>query len=79
MTRKYAVKTRFSFTGTFFVTARNKDEAKEIVEKHCGLVLGKGVHSTLPDEDANWDFPMHPEKAVIRIRENRKQEQGQTV
>jgi len=50
MTRKYAVKTRFSFTGTFFIKARNKDEAKEFVEKDCALVLGRGIHSTLPDE-----------------------------
>jgi hypothetical protein len=76
MSHQYAVKTRFSFTGTFFIKARNKNEAKEFVEKHCGLVLGRGIHSTLPDEDADWDFPMHPEKAVIRIKENCKQGPG---
>ena len=64
--RQYAVKTRFTFTGTFFVTARNKDEAKEFVEKHCGLVMGRGIHSTLPEEDVDWDFPMHPDKTVNR-------------
>ena len=74
MKRQYAVKTRFSFTGTFFIRARNKSEAKEFVEKHCGLVLGRGIHATLPDEDADWDFPMHPDKAVARTMENRKYE-----
>ena len=64
--RQYAVKTRFTFTGTFFVTARNKDEAKEFVGRHCGLVLGRGIHSTLPEEDVDWDFPMHPDKSVSR-------------
>jgi len=64
--RRYAVKTRFTFAGTFFVTARNKDKAKELVEKHCGLVMGRGIHSTLPEEDVDWDFPMHPDKTVSR-------------
>jgi hypothetical protein len=65
--RQYAVKTRFTFTGTFFITARNKNEAKEFVEKHCGLTLGGTIHSTLPDGGVNWDFPVHPEKSVGRI------------
>ena len=69
MTRRYAVKTRFSFSGTFFITARNKDEAKEVVEKHCGLVLGRGTHSALPDDDVDWDFPMHPDLTICRISE----------
>ena len=68
MTRRYAVKTRFSFVGTFFINARNKDEAKEVVEKHCGLVLGRGIHTTLPDDDVDWDFPMHPDKTIGQVR-----------
>ena len=79
MTRKYAVKTRFSFTGTFFVTARNKEEAKELAERHCGLALGRGIHSTLPDEDVDWDFPMHPDKTVSRICVNREHDSKQPV
>ena len=67
--RQYAVKTQFIFTGTFFITARNKNEAKELVEKHCGLVLGRGIHSTLSDKDADWDFPMHPDMRIGRISE----------
>jgi len=73
MKHEYAVKTRFSFTGTFFITARNKEEAKELAEKHCGLTLGRGIHSTLPDEDVDWDFPIHPDMTVGRICINREQ------
>jgi hypothetical protein len=71
MKRNYAVKTRFVFTSTFFVRAGNKAEAEEYVENHCGLVLGGGIHSTLPDDTVDWDFPMHPEKAIGGIRLNR--------
>ena len=58
--RQYAVKTQFIFTGTFLISARNKKEAKEYVEKHCGLVLGRSIHSTLPDEDVDWDSSNTP-------------------
>ncbi|WP_010253554.1 hypothetical protein [Treponema primitia] len=61
---KYAIKTRFIFQGTFSVEAENKSQAKEYVEKHCGLVLGGDIHSSLPCEDADWDFPVHPEKII---------------
>jgi hypothetical protein len=66
--RQYAVETRFIFSGTFFITAENKREAKELVEEQCGLVLGGGIHSTLADEDVDWDFSVHPDKMIGRIR-----------
>ena len=66
---KYAVKTRFVFNGTFIITARNKEEAKEYVEKHCGFVLGGTIHSTLPDDTADWDFPIHPYKTITGIKQ----------
>ncbi|AEF86961.1 conserved hypothetical protein [Treponema primitia ZAS-2] len=61
---KYAIKTRFIFEGTFFVGAENKSQAKEYVEKHCGLVLGGDIHSSLSCEDVDWDFLVHPEKVI---------------
>ena len=75
MKRQYTVKTRFSFTGTFFISARNKGEAKEYVEKHCGLVLGRGIHSSLPDDDVDWVFPIHPDLQINQILENKEHEQ----
>ena len=42
----------------------SKAQAEEYAEKHCGLVLGGDIHSSLPDEMVNWDFPIHPEKIV---------------
>jgi len=77
MMRQYAIKTRFGFTGTFFIAARNKDEAKEYVEKHCGLVMGGSIHSTLPDDVVDWDFPMHPDKTVSRISLNNRRNHEQ--
>ena len=71
--RKYAIKTRFTFTGTFFIAAQNKAEAREYVEKQCGLVLGRGIHSTLPDDAADWEFPVHPDMSVGRITYTRRE------
>jgi hypothetical protein len=62
---KYAVKTRFVFDGTFYVEAENKAQAKEDEEQHCGLILGGNIHSSLPYEDVDWHFPIHPEKVIV--------------
>jgi hypothetical protein len=62
----YQVKTRFIFTGTFFVRADSKTEAKKLVEENCGLALGGSPHSSLSETDVDWDFPVHPAKETGR-------------
>ena len=62
--RIYTVPVRFVFRGEFKIQAASKAQAEEYAEKHCGLVLGGDIHSSLPDEMVNWDFPIHPEKIV---------------
>ena len=62
---KYKVPVTFSFQGSFLIEARSKEEAELFAEKHCGMVAGqRGVHSSLPEEDVDWDFPVHPVKKV---------------
>jgi len=65
--KQFAVKTQFTFEGCFFIKAKNKIQAKEYAEKHCGLVLSRGIHSTLPDDIVDWDFPVHPEKVTGKV------------
>jgi len=65
--KEYAIKTRFVFEGKFFIKASNKKQARKYVEKHCGLVLNRGIHSTLPDDIVDWDFPYHSEKQIGRM------------
>jgi hypothetical protein len=72
---QYAVKTRLSFTGTFYISAGSREEAREFVESHCGLILGGNIHSSLPYEAVDWDFPVHPDKAIGRICVNKEMEQ----
>ena len=62
--KKYTVKTKFVFEGEFYITAENKEQAKEFVMKHCTLVLGGNIHTTLPEEICDWTFNVHPEKIV---------------
>jgi len=69
---KFSVKTRFIFEGSFFVHAESKRQAKEYIEKQCGLVLNGNIHSTLSGDIADWDFPMHPKKQIGRIKEMEK-------
>ena len=64
MEKEFEVDVSFTFKGKFFIKAESQEQADEYAEKHCGLVLGGDIHSSLPDEDINWDFPVHPEKTI---------------
>jgi hypothetical protein len=60
----FAVKTKFIFSGKFFITCENKKQAKEIVNEHCGMTTISGIHTTLPKEIVDWEFPCHPDKII---------------
>lgn len=62
--RVFKIKTKFVFNGEFHVKAETKQEAREMIDKHCGLVLGGDIHSSLPDEDVNWEFFSNPQKII---------------
>ena len=62
--KTYTVKTQFIFKGNFYIKSDSKQQAKEFVLKHCGLVIGGDIHSSLPDDQVDWNFATHPEKKV---------------
>lgn len=65
MTEKtFNVPCKFIFDGDFIVKAKSHREAREFVEKHCGFVIGGNIHSTLPGEDIDWDYNIHPDKKI---------------
>lgn len=64
---KYKVPLSFVFKGEFEITAGSQEQAEEYALKHCGLVIGGNIHSSLPDEWVDWDFPTHPEKVLGHI------------
>jgi len=70
--KEFEVKTRFIFEGVFKVKAETRQQAAEYVQKHCGLVIGGDIHSTLPDDDIDWDFNVHPEKEIKGIKQTSK-------
>lgn len=61
--KKFRIPVSYIFTGEFFISASSQAVAEKFAEKHCGVVLGH-VHSTLPDEDVNWNFSNHPDSKV---------------
>lgn len=58
--KKFKVKTRYIFEGIYTVTAEDSEEADRLVVRQCGLVLGGNIHTTLNDEEIDWDFDLHP-------------------
>lgn len=63
--KEFKIKTRFVFEGVFKIKADNMNQAIEYVNKHCGLVMGGDIHTTLPDDMVDWDFRCHPKKEIL--------------
>ena len=53
----------------FEVVATDREEAERKILEDCGMVMGRGIHSTLPDEQINWAFDTHPEERIIETTE----------
>lgn len=68
----YRVRTQYIFDGVFDVVAESKEDAQKKVLQNCGLVMGGGIHSTLPDDEINWAFDKHPNKRIDRITKVQK-------
>lgn len=64
---KYDVKVRYAFEGTYTVATDDRDEATRMVSEDCGLVLGGNIHTTLNDEEVDWNFGMHPDTQVLSV------------
>ena len=65
--QRFLIYTEYVFDGIFDVVAESKEEARQKVLQHCGLVMGGSVHSILPDEEINWAFSTHPEVRTGQI------------
>ena len=72
----YRVRTQYIFEGVFEVAATNREETERKILEDCGMVMGRGVHSTLPDNEINsssnalnnsWAFDRRPNKRIDRI------------
>ena len=68
----YRVRTQYVFEGVFDVVAESKEDARQKVLQHCGLVMGGSIHSTLPDDEINWAFDIHPNKQIDGITKVQK-------
>ena len=63
----YRIRTQYIFEGVFEVLAESREEARQKVLQDCGLVMGGNIYGTLPDEEVNWAFDIHPEKRIGEI------------
>ena len=67
--KKIEVKVRYLFEGTYTVAADDRDEARTMITRDCGLVLGGNIHSTLDDNEVDWDFDVHPDMQILSYTE----------
>lgn len=66
--KEYEVETQLVFTGKFYIKADSPEQAVEYINKHCGLVLGGDIHTSLPGEMVNWDFEVHADKKCKKVK-----------
>ena len=67
--KKIEVKVRYLFEGTYTVAADDRNEARTMVTRDCGLVLGANIHTTLDDDDVDWEFDVHPDMQILSYTE----------
>ena len=66
---KIEVKVRYLFEGTYTVAADDRNEARTMVTRDCGLVLGGNIHTTLNDDEVDWEFDVHPDMQILSYTE----------
>ena len=54
--KRYDIRVRYSFEGTYTVAAEDRDEAKRMVNDDCGLVFGGDIHTTRDDDEVRGDI-----------------------
>ena len=67
--KKIEVKVRYLFEGTYTVAADDRNDARTMVTRDCGLVLGGNIHTTLDDDDVDWEFDVHPDMQILSYTE----------
>ena len=67
--KKIEVKVRYLFEGTYIVAADDRNEERTMVTRDCGLVLGGNIHTTLDDDDVDWEFDVHPDMQILSYTE----------
>ncbi len=71
---EFRVPVTYTFEGVFYIKAESAEQAETYARRHCGMVLdrdGGDIHSTLPYNDVEWDFPVHPKEVVHEAEECR--------
>ena len=72
--KKIEVKVRYLFEGTYTVAADDRNEARTMVTRDCGLVLGGDIHTTLDDDEVDWEFDVHPDMQILSYTELEKKQ-----
>ena len=67
--KKIEVKVRYLFEGTYTLAAEDRNEARTMVTRDCGLVLGGNIHTTLDDDEVDWKFDVHPDMQILSYTE----------
>lgn len=69
--KTYKVHTQFIISGVFEVVAASEADAREKVNRYCGIAAGWNVYSTLP-EKVKHRFSNYPVKEITKITTKEK-------
>ncbi|MCK9544038.1 MAG: hypothetical protein M0R03_18620 [Novosphingobium sp.] len=55
--KEYKIRNKYVFEGAFYVNAESLEQAREIVDKNCSLLLGGNINTTQSDSVvSDWEF-----------------------
>lgn len=63
--KEYTIKTRYIFTGEFYIKASSQEEAEKIVLEQCGMNSGE-IMTSLNRKTVDWTFQMTPDSEMIQ-------------
>ena len=66
--QKHRVRVQYVFDGYFDIIADNGQQARQIVDQECGLVMGGSIHTANDEDVKDWNFPMHPDIRVLSVK-----------
>jgi hypothetical protein len=66
MLKTFEIPVSFVFDGVFKIKAETVEQAEGMVLRDCAMILKPGcIHSSLQDDEVDWEFPVHAEKTII--------------
>ncbi|OES24501.1 hypothetical protein [Alteromonas macleodii] len=60
----YRVPVHYVFVVNYDIVASSEQDACDIADRDCGLVLGGDIHTSNPESVTDWEADCHPDSSI---------------